>query len=321
MGILSRIKTWAAAETLTASDLNAEFDNILNNLDPDSVEDASANATAMQATADPYPGATESLATDLRGEVQRLRYLLKQITGEAQWYIDPDNDIASMESDINTLQTDVAVSATTSVEGNVELATAAECAALSDTSRAITPSALASLVRYDTIWVPATLMVANTTNGAAYAEYEYPTSDIMQAHFAFDGATQESIQFSMPMPENWDQTNLKFKCFWSTASGSSENDTVSWILYALALGNSDTIDASMAGSTVTIDDVVLAGTSGVLHITPTSSDMTVANYAAGDMVTFYVGRNVAGNDDMTEDAWLFGVLMQYGISTAVSEWS
>lgn len=90
MGILSRVKTWAAAETLTAADLNAEFNNILNNLDPDSVEDASANATAMQATADPYPGASASLATDLRGEVQRLRYVIKQITGESQWYIDPD---------------------------------------------------------------------------------------------------------------------------------------------------------------------------------------------------------------------------------------
>jgi len=30
----SRVKTWSASETLTASDLNAEFDNILNNLAP-----------------------------------------------------------------------------------------------------------------------------------------------------------------------------------------------------------------------------------------------------------------------------------------------
>ena len=100
MGLLSRVKTWVAAETLTASDLNAEFDNILNNLDPDSVEDASADATAMQTTADPYPGAAESLATDLRGEFQRLRYLIKQITGETQWYIDPDSTIAAINTAI-----------------------------------------------------------------------------------------------------------------------------------------------------------------------------------------------------------------------------
>lgn len=94
MGLLSRIKTWASGETLTASDLNAEFDNILNNLDPDSVEDASTDATAMQATADPYPGGAASLATSLRGELQRIRYILKQLTGESQWYIDPDTDMS-----------------------------------------------------------------------------------------------------------------------------------------------------------------------------------------------------------------------------------
>jgi hypothetical protein len=96
----SRVKTWIAGETLTASDLNAEFDNILNNFDPDGMDDASANATAMQATADPYPGATESLATDLRGEIQRLRYLIKQITGESQWYIDPDNTVAVLAANL-----------------------------------------------------------------------------------------------------------------------------------------------------------------------------------------------------------------------------
>lgn len=91
----SRIKTWIAGETLTASDLNAEYDNILNNLDPDGIDDASANNTAMQATRNPYPGDTISLATDLREEFQGLRFLAKQITGETQWYIDPDTDLAT----------------------------------------------------------------------------------------------------------------------------------------------------------------------------------------------------------------------------------
>jgi hypothetical protein len=95
MALLSRVKTWIA-ETLTASDLNAEFDNILNGMTPDYVEDASANATAMQTTADPYPAAAASLATTLRGELQRLRYVIAQITGETYWYIDPDTTLAAL---------------------------------------------------------------------------------------------------------------------------------------------------------------------------------------------------------------------------------
>jgi len=101
-GTFSRIKTWIA-EVLTASDLNAEFDNIINNLDPDGIDDASATEGAMQAVADPYPASVSSLATNLRGEFQRLRYLIKQITGEAQWYIDPDVSLATIFSTYTTL--------------------------------------------------------------------------------------------------------------------------------------------------------------------------------------------------------------------------
>jgi hypothetical protein len=94
----SRNTTWSDGQTLTASALNAEFDNILNNLDPDGIDDASANTTAMQSTADPYPGGAESLATNLEGELHRLRYLIKQISGEAQWYIDTDTDLATIDA-------------------------------------------------------------------------------------------------------------------------------------------------------------------------------------------------------------------------------
>lgn len=85
----SRVKNWGA-EILTFLSLNAEFDNILDNLDPDGVDDASVSAAAMQANADPYPGSAISLPTSLRGEFQRLRYLLKQQHITSQWYIFPD---------------------------------------------------------------------------------------------------------------------------------------------------------------------------------------------------------------------------------------
>jgi hypothetical protein len=92
------VKTWIAGETLTASDLNAEFNNILNNLDPTGIDDESANDAAAQATSDPYPGSSLSKATSLETEIQQLRHLIAQITGETYWYIDPDNSIATLEA-------------------------------------------------------------------------------------------------------------------------------------------------------------------------------------------------------------------------------
>src|SRR3990172_8388618 len=92
-GLYSKVKTVVDGETITAADRNAEHDNHITNSIPTMIDDYSANATEMQTTTDPYPGAVASLATHLAGELERLRYLIKQITGEAQWYIDPDTDL------------------------------------------------------------------------------------------------------------------------------------------------------------------------------------------------------------------------------------
>ena len=86
----------AVGLTLTAAIYNADHTNHITNHITTMMDDYSANATEMQSTADPYPAASESLATTLAGEIERLRYLIKQITGESQWYIDPDADIATM---------------------------------------------------------------------------------------------------------------------------------------------------------------------------------------------------------------------------------
>ena len=94
----SRVKTWSEGETLTASQLNAEFNNILNNLDPTGIDDESANDAAAQATSDPYSGSSLTKAISLEEEIQQLRYLIAQITGETYWYIDPDNDIATIHA-------------------------------------------------------------------------------------------------------------------------------------------------------------------------------------------------------------------------------
>jgi hypothetical protein len=100
MGLLSRIKTWVEGDTLTAADLNSEFNNITNNLAPTYIDDDSATEAGMQTVVDPYPGSSASLATNLKGEIERLRYLIAQITGETYWYVDPDDNIAGMVSDI-----------------------------------------------------------------------------------------------------------------------------------------------------------------------------------------------------------------------------
>lgn len=91
-------KTYTTGEILTAADLNSSLQDISTTNIPEDINDYSVNVAEMQSTADPYPASSESLATALSGELERLRYQMKEVLGEAQWYIDPDRTIASLAS-------------------------------------------------------------------------------------------------------------------------------------------------------------------------------------------------------------------------------
>ena len=94
----NKVKTVVTGELITASDRNSEHDNHINNNIPENTDDYSTNTTEMQINTDPYPAGSPSLATSLSEEIERLRYLIKQITGETQWYIDPDTDMVALKS-------------------------------------------------------------------------------------------------------------------------------------------------------------------------------------------------------------------------------
>ncbi len=96
----SAYKTWTSGEILTASDLNNSFTTVNNSNIPEDIDDYSVDATEMQTTTDPYPASVESKATSLSGELERLRYVIKQISGETHWYIDPDNSVATLEATV-----------------------------------------------------------------------------------------------------------------------------------------------------------------------------------------------------------------------------
>jgi len=174
---------------------------------------------------------------------------------------------------------------------------------------------------YINIWIPAGAMIPLTTHGAAPGTNEYATNDIMLDYFAFDGATEEYIAFNLIMPENWNRGTLKAKFYWAPGdSACTAADTVEWEIGGGALSNDDAIDAAI-GSTQVISDVVLAGKDGDLHISNVTPAITIGGTPALlDSIHFKVSRNVSGSDNMTENAWLFGVLLQIKINEAFAAW-
>ena len=95
----ARVKNWVS-ETLSATDLNAEIDNILNNLGPAGVDDYSSNAATMRTSTDPGESGSESLATSLAGELERLRFAIKEIKGTDvdYWYETADTTLSELRT-------------------------------------------------------------------------------------------------------------------------------------------------------------------------------------------------------------------------------
>lgn len=176
---------------------------------------------------------------------------------------------------------------------------------------------------YTNIWVPAGSMIPLDTNGAEFGSYEYTTTgDIMLDYFAFDGTTEEYIAFNLVMPENWNRSTFKAKFYWAPGdSACTAGDKVEFELGGGALSDDDAIDAAI-GTTQVITDTVLAGKDGDLHVTAVTPAITIGGTPALlDMIHFKVSRNVgSANDNMTEDAWLFGVMLQIKINEAFTAW-
>jgi len=82
--------TRAAGSVLTAAIYNADHQNHIDNGVPLQLDDYSSTVAQMQSTVDPGEVGTESQATTLAGELERLRARIKSISGLDQWYETPD---------------------------------------------------------------------------------------------------------------------------------------------------------------------------------------------------------------------------------------
>lgn len=169
-------------------------------------------------------------------------------------------------------------------------------------------------------YVDAAAMVPRKTNGAfAYTE-EYATNDVTVDYYLFDSITEKGVQFKLALPDSWNLGTIRVKFFWDAATGASVSDGVTWGIAARAVSNDDAIDAAFPAS-VDTDDVVIAV--GDLHVSPASVEVTVSGTPAlGDLILVEVTRVVGdAQDDMAEDAKLFGIQIQYTESTtAPSAW-
>ena len=78
----------------------------------------------------------------------------------------------------------------------------------------------------ETMWVPATAMYAETTNGAELAQTVLTGGGPELKAFAFDTSTAEAIQFNVSFPESWNAGTVTFQTFWSEIGRASCRERV-----------------------------------------------------------------------------------------------
>lgn len=124
---------------------------------------------------------------------------------------------------------------------------------------------------------------------------------------AFDAATEEYAQFSIPMPGRWNEGTITARFLWSHAA-TATNFGVVWGIQAVALSDDDAI-AVAYGAAQTVTDT--GGTTNDIYRSAATSAMTVAGSpAAEDLVMFRVYRKSAdAADTMTIDARLHAVVL------------
>ena len=89
MAALYSHTTRASGLLLTAAIYNADHENHITNGIPSQLDDYSVSVAEMQTTTDPGEVGTESQATSLAGELERIRFALAEAKGATYWYQTP----------------------------------------------------------------------------------------------------------------------------------------------------------------------------------------------------------------------------------------
>jgi len=175
-------------------------------------------------------------------------------------------------------------------------------------------SAPSSVVGQQDMTVPASAMFTTTTNGAEFLATEVGTDKPMYQTFDFDESTEEHVQFTIPMPRNFDNGTITARFYWLASSSSGD---VVWAIAGRAFADDDPIDASFGTEQTTTSTMTATDD---LNISDFTTAVTIAGTPAdADMIQFQVTRNAAAvADDLAADAKLFAIVFTYTLDAATT---
>jgi hypothetical protein len=154
------------------------------------------------------------------------------------------------------------------------------------------------------LWIPASAWIPRTTGGCGVDSREIGATNRANVdELLFDTATEEFAQALVVMPNNYNNSTLTARFYWTAASGSGG---VAWGLSGRAYGDDDALDQA-SGTRIVVTDTFI--TANDVHVTSATSAVTInGTPAANKAINFQISREVGnGSDTLAVDARLLGV--------------
>ena len=165
----------------------------------------------------------------------------------------------------------------------------------------------------ETIWVPASAMYPNTTNGcAAIAQVELSNGPEIKT-LDFDKDSDEFAQFAVAFPKSWNEGTVTFQAYFT--ADSTDTGTVSWALNGVAIADDDSINTAF-GTAVAPTAKAHSGTANDLDVTAESGAVTIAGSPSTDEEVFFQIQRDVSEDSLTADAKLLGIKLFFTTDAA-----
>ncbi len=164
----------------------------------------------------------------------------------------------------------------------------------------------------ETIWVPASAMYGNTTNGAEAGQTELGNGPELKT-LDFDKDSDEFAQFAIAFPKSWNEGTVTFQAFF-TADTTNTGTTV-FGLQGVALADNGDLNTAF-GSAEFNTAKAMSGTANDLAVTAESGAITIGGSPGADEYVFLqIFRDVSA-DSLTADAKLLGVKLFFTTDAA-----
>jgi hypothetical protein len=161
-----------------------------------------------------------------------------------------------------------------------------------------------NIVGKQSIWIPATAMYPNTTNGCAPLAQVELANGVELKVLDFDASADENAQFSIAFPKLWNEGTVTFQAFF-TVTGT-DTGTVAWGLSAVSIADNDSIN-SVFGTNVVATAKAHSGTSNDLNVSAESGAVTIAGSPSVNETCFFQLMRDVSADTQTGDARLVGI--------------